>query len=97
MNKDMVLDSREFPMCEPLSGFRSFTQAVPIAHKTFPLPLLSLSPSLSIVFFFFLTPLHSLRDPSFLNQRLNPCPLQCKLGVLTTGQPGKSHTASSLA
>ena len=77
-----------------------------VLHRLFPLPiklfhsLFSLSLPLFLLFFlffFFLTPLHSLRDPSFLNQRLNPCPLQCKLGVLTTGQPGKSHTASSLA
>ena len=27
----------------------------------------------------------------FPNQRLNPCPLQWKCGVLTTGPPGKSR------
>ena len=33
----------------------------------------------------------------FLDQELNPCPLQCELKVLTTGPPGKSPGESSFS
>ena len=55
MNKDMVLGSRKFPMCElcldsdPLHGL--FPLPIKLFHSLF-----SLSPSLSIVFFFFFDP-----------------------------------------
>lgn len=40
MSKDTVLGHF---LCAELSGFRFFVQAVPSAHKTVPLPLLSLA------------------------------------------------------
>ena len=40
---------------------------------------------------FFLAELHSRQDLSSPNQGLNPCPLQWKCRVLTTGPPGKSR------
>ena len=44
---------------------------------------------LSFSFFFFLL-LCILHRSYFPDQGLNPCPLQCKYGVLTAGLPGKT-------
>ena len=47
--------------------------------------------------YLFLAIPHSMRDLSSPDQRLNPCPLQWKHGVLTTGLPGKSRLLVSLS
>ena len=46
-------------------------------------------PGINPTFFFAHATQHV--ESQFPGQGLNPCPLQCKHGVLTTGLPGKSH------
>ena len=43
-----------------------------------------------ILFIFYLSEPHGMRDRNSLTRGQNPCPLQWKHRVLTTGQPGKS-------